>query len=104
MTLVDRMGLLRSTVGELGQAETARRLGYSASALNQVLHGTYKGGVDAFLLRVEEVFGSTVVICPVLGEITLGRCADEKRRPFAATNPLRVRLWKACRECKKEGA
>ncbi|NMC73982.1 MAG: helix-turn-helix transcriptional regulator [Geobacteraceae bacterium] len=99
MTTTDRMRLLREKCAELGQAEAARRLGYSPSAINQALKGGYQGSLDNLLTRVEEVFGSTTVMCPILGEIPLGKCADIRRRPFAATNPLRVQLYRQCRKC-----
>jgi transcriptional regulator with XRE-family HTH domain len=93
------MALLTQQVGKLGQAEVARRLGYSPSAINQVIHGNYKGDATAILTKVEEIFGKTTIICPILGEITLGKCADNRKRPFAATNPIRVRLYRACKTC-----
>lgn len=101
MTQHDRMDLLRAKVAELGQAEVARRIGKSDSAICQVLAGNYKGNPDNILALVEEQFGSATVNCPVLGEIPLKRCAENRRRPFAATNPTRVRLYRACKECKR---
>lgn len=101
MTANDRMKLLREKVAELGQAQVARDLGYSASAISQVLHGKYQGSLDNLLERVAEVYGSDVVSCPVLGDIPLGRCSEERRKPFAATNAQRVRQWRACQNCPK---
>lgn len=70
MTNDDRLELLRDTVAELGsQAKVARLLGYSTATVSQVLAGLYKGALDAFLTRVEEVFGKTEVFCPVMGAI-----------------------------------
>jgi hypothetical protein len=42
-----------------------------------------------------------VVECPVIGEIPRQRCIEHQRRAhrFAATNPMRVQLSKACRVC-----
>jgi transcriptional regulator with XRE-family HTH domain len=97
------MQLLRKKCEELTQAEVARRLGYSASAVNQVLKGEYRGDPAQLLTRVEEVFGSTVVNCPVCGDISLGKCAANRRLPFASINPMRVRLWRECRNCEQEG-
>lgn len=95
----ERMALLLRAVNEKGQAQVARELGYSASALNQVLKGSYKGELNNLLRRVAEVYGAETVNCPVMGDISLGRCAEEKKKPFSASSPLRVRLFKACREC-----
>lgn len=99
MTTTDRMRLLREKCAELGQAEVARRLGYSPSAINQALQGKYQGALDNLLTRVEEIFGSTTVMCPILGEISLGKCSENRKRPFAATNPLRVQMYRRCRKC-----
>lgn len=99
MTTTDRMQLLRDRRAELGQAEVARRLGYSDSAICQALKGSYKGDLSNLLTRVEEVFGCTIVNCPILGEIALGKCSEIRKQPFAATNPLRVQLYRECRKC-----
>ena len=99
MTAIDRLDLLRRTAAEIGQGETARRLGCSGSAISQILSGSYKASPDAILQKVEETFGATMTDCPVLGKISLGRCAQERKKPFAATNPVRVRLYRACKEC-----
>ena len=93
------MALLRDTCAELGQAEVARRLGKSDSAVSQVLSGTYKGSSDTILERVEEVFGTTIIHCPTLGAIMLGRCADERRKPFAVVSGAYTRQRKACKQC-----
>ncbi|OPY07231.1 MAG: hypothetical protein A4E68_01913 [Syntrophaceae bacterium PtaB.Bin095] len=99
MTQTDRMALLLKTMEEKGQAATARALGVSASALSQIKKGTYGADMTRILQRVGEVFGSETVNCPVMGIIPLRRCAQERRKPCAATSPQRVRLWRACREC-----
>jgi DNA-binding transcriptional ArsR family regulator len=96
------MQLLHKKCEEIGQAEVARRLGYSPSAVNQALKDTYKGDLTNLLNRVEEVFGSTMVYCPVCGEITLGICARNRRLPFAAINPHRIKLYRECRNCEIE--
>jgi len=103
MTKTDLMKLLREKCDELSQSRVAAAIGYSPSAVNQALRGTYRGDVAKLLERVAEVFGDETVDCPILGEIPLGKCAFHRRRPFAATNPLRVTLWRACRQCEKEG-
>lgn len=99
MTQPDRMELLRSKCAELSQAEVARRLNYSPTTINQALKGTYGGELDNLLTKVEEVFGSTTVLCPLQGEITLGKCASNRRLPFIPVNPARVELYRACQDC-----
>ena len=100
MSPVDQLALLKRVCAESIQAEVARRLGVSPAIPCGVLKGTYQGDVGGFLTRVEEVYGSSTVECPGLGEpIALGRCAVYRKREFAAINPEWVRMWKACRSC-----
>lgn len=74
-------------------------LGYSASAVTGVVKGYYGANIDAFRQRVIERLTEATVDCPVLGELQMGACAEHRARPFAPTNPDRVRLWRACRSC-----
>ena len=99
----DPMTLLRQAVDAHGQAGVARKLGYSPSAVNQVLRGTYRGGLDNFMRKVAETFGHGTVQCPVMGEISLKRCALERSKPFSTTSPQRVKLYVACRRCLASG-
>lgn len=96
----DKMELLRKATDRLGQAAVARELGYSPSAINQALKGKYGGKLDNLLQKVTEMYGNESVVCPVLGEIALKRCALERETPFSASNPQRARLWQACKECR----
>lgn len=95
----DSMELLTRAVSKHGQAAVARKIGYSPSAINQAIKGSYGGSLDNLLQRVEETFGSRMVICPVMGEIPLQRCAEERRKAFGATSPQRAKLYLACRDC-----
>ena len=79
------------------QAEVARRLGVSATMVNLVLKGTYKGNLQRLETLVRGTLMNESVTCPVLGEISKRRCLDEQARPFAVTNPQRVAVWRACR-------
>lgn len=100
MTNDDRLELLREAVSLHGsQAKVARMLGYSAATISQVLAGQYKGLLDGFLTRVEEVFGKTEVDCPILGTITYPQCVENRRKPFSSANPHRVRMFQACWSC-----
>ena len=96
---MDRMHLLIKAVQSHGQSRVARALGYSVSAVNQVLHDKYRGRLDNLLKRVCEVYGSGTVDCPVMGTIPVRRCAAERKKPFAASSPQRVRLYRICRNC-----
>ncbi len=101
MTAPDAMNLLRQKVTELGQAEVARRLDVSAAAISQLLSGKYQASPDNILRRVVEVFGGLSVDCPVLGEIPLAQCSDERKKPFTTANHQAVALWRACQGCQQ---
>lgn len=111
MTRQDLIELLRRKVeeynddrGKGGQARVAREIGYSDGAVSQVLSGKYQGDISNVLSKVEEVYGGQIVDCPGLGlEIPLFKCGEWRRRPFAATNPLRVTMYKACQKCTHKG-
>lgn len=90
-----RLQLLVKLSKEMPQAEIARRVGKSASTINQVLKGTYPNP-ETILQLVDEEFGSTVVQCPVHGEISLGFCAEERKKGFSTS---RADIWLACRDC-----
>jgi len=99
MTQPDLLLLLKEKCAANSQVAVARKLGYSPSAINQALKGSYQGDLTNLLTRVEEVYGSTTVQCPLQGEITLGKCAANRALPFITVNPARVELWSTCREC-----
>ena len=99
MTQPDLLTLLKEKCAKTTQIAVARKLRYSPSAINQALKGSYQGDLTNLLTRVEEVYGSTTVVCPLHGEITLGKCAANRALPFITVNPARVALWTACREC-----
>lgn len=112
MTRPDLLDLLAKKIDEFndergqgGQARVARDLGYSAGAISQVLSGKYQGDISNILARVEEIYGGLSVDCPGLGyEIPLAKCGEWRRKPFASTNPQRVAMYRACKDCPKGGS
>lgn len=96
---LDWMALLREHAAAKSISAVARELGYSPSVVSQTLSGTYPGRIENVARRVVEVYGGQTVDCPVLGDLELARCAEHRVRPFAATNPLRVALFRACQSC-----
>lgn len=91
--------LLIEQVKNSSQPQVGRELGYSASAINQVLHGKYKGDTDAIYQAVYETYGGTKVACPVLGQIPLKECVKKQKLPFGGQNSMAVELYKNCRDC-----
>lgn len=100
MTNPDLLTMLATAVvAEGSQSAVARRINYSPAAVSQALSGKYAGDLATLLAKVEEIYGSRLVACPILGEIAITRCAVQRQTPFSASNPVRVRLFKACRAC-----
>jgi hypothetical protein len=79
------------------QRRIAERVGYSPTVINQVLKGRYQGDLSAVEQAVRGALMDLHVDCPVLGALAADRCLEIQRRPFAATNATRVRLYRACR-------
>jgi len=95
----DWRALLQRAYEADGPTAVGAALGYSPATVIGVVKGTYGADASRVARRVVEIYGQDVVACPVLGAIPVTDCALHRRAPFAATNPLRVRLWKACRSC-----
>jgi hypothetical protein len=98
---MDWKELLENAIEASSQAAVARKIGYSASAVNQVLQDKYQGNTKRVAAKVVEIYGNEIVSCPVLGDIPLGRCALERQMEFSTANPTRVELWDACQTCDK---
>lgn len=97
MTAPDWIAALRTECARSTQAAVARRLGYSPTVVNQALRGGYAGDVERLREVVEGALMGRTVDCPVIGDLPRDRCLDHQIRPFAATNPLRTALYRACR-------
>ncbi|MDX8389178.1 MAG: XRE family transcriptional regulator [Mariprofundaceae bacterium] len=90
---------LRKACEKQSQSTVARDISYSPAVVNQVLKGAYKGDLKAVQQAVEGALMKAVVNCPVLGELASNVCLENQRKPFAAINPIRVRLFSACKTC-----
>lgn len=94
--LPDWVRILANHCDRSTQREAAEAIGYSASVVNQVLANTYKGNLSRVQSAVEGAFMGSVVACPVLGELPQQDCLRHQRQPFNPSNPMRVRLYRAC--------
>ncbi|MDR1397208.1 MAG: hypothetical protein LBJ14_05700 [Desulfarculales bacterium] len=81
------------------QAAVADLIGYSTTAINQMLANRYVGNSGRIQAAVEGKFMGQTLICPVLGEVTKDICLEKQGLPFAATNAQRVKLYKTCKNC-----
>lgn len=83
------------------QSKVARRVGYSASVISQVLGRTYRGSLETVEQKVLGVLMNKTLICPVMGEIRRSLCVDNQRKARAGmmgSSSMRARLHKACRD------
>ncbi|WP_198287487.1 hypothetical protein [Photobacterium marinum] len=90
---------LRRECEKASYRKVADKLGVSPTKVNQVVNGKYpsESGLESLRQRFESAFLKRTVHCPVLGEITIDKCLFHQNREFAATNPQRVMLYRACR-------
>lgn len=97
MTWLERFNAKAS---ELGIRALAVKVGLSPTTVSQVCNNKYKGNLDNVRAKFEAVYHKTEaqsVTCPILGDIPITTCLEKQKLPFAATNPQRVQLFRACR-------
>lgn len=90
--------LAQACAASTGKA-VAARLGYSGALVSHVLARKYPGDMNLVFAKIRGEFMGEQVDCPILGLIASTRCLDEQKRPFAATNSVRARLFHACQRC-----
>lgn len=88
---------LRGFVEKHGLKRAADLIGRSKSAVSAVLSGTYTASTKRIEDRVRGELMNKRIECPVLSEISPAVCQDWQEKPFAATNPERVAVYRACR-------
>nr|WP_102136285.1 hypothetical protein [Marinobacterium profundum] len=93
----DWLEVLREQVATSSQSRVALELGVSKTMISQVLGGKYPAEPADLRRKVEGHYMDRTVECPVLGIIPIHECEAHQQRPFSATNPQRVRLYRACR-------
>jgi len=93
----DWMKVLRGHVERDGMRKVSQQLGRSKGCISDVLARKYKADTKRIEERVRGVFMNKKIECPQLGEISPAACQDWQQKPFAATNPERVAVYRACR-------
>ncbi|MBB3947248.1 hypothetical protein GGQ73_003214 [Rhizobium skierniewicense] len=97
-SLPDWVTVLAEACNQQSQSAIARKIGYSASAVSQVLSNSYQNGDIARVeLAVRGGLLAETVQCPVMGDLPRNECLAWQRKPFATTNSHRVRMYQACR-------
>ncbi|MBM3617501.1 MAG: hypothetical protein FJX23_03035 [Alphaproteobacteria bacterium] len=90
---------LASYCNEHTQVAAAKKIGRSASLINQVLRGNYKGDMEAVKSRVETALMAGGITCPILGAISGSQCLQQQAKPYNSGNHLAVSLFRECRRC-----
>ena len=88
--------VLTAEVEKQGTAAVAAKLKVSKATISQVVNNKYKASTKTIQEKVEGAFLAKSVDCPILGEIPTNVCLENQDRKFAATNHIRVQLYKAC--------
>lgn len=83
------------------QNAVAERIGYSPAAVSSVLNRRYAGDMDGVAAAVERALSSDALVCPEIGQMTIGDCVEwqDQAETFVNVSPLRVRMFRACRRC-----
>jgi len=95
------LALAQTCDDQESQHQTAKRVGISATAVNQILKNKYPGSLPNVEKKVRAALMTDVVTCPVLGEIGSSQCLENQSKPFSAASSLKVQLWKACQKCEQ---
>lgn len=80
-----------------GLRGAAARIGYSYSAISNVLAAKYRGDLGRIEQLVRGALMGVEVDCPVLGTIGRDHCIDEQTQSFRASSAHRAQLYHACR-------
>jgi hypothetical protein len=87
---------LAEACGERGMRKVAARLDVSPAIISLAVNKE-RENLEWIKGKVEAVLMVTIVACPVLGVMGKNECEQEQARPFSGANPLRVQLYRACR-------
>ncbi len=108
--LPDWVAELAAACDATSQNRVAKRVGYSAATISQVLSRTYRGDMARVEQAVRGVLMHETVNCPVLGELPQHVCLDNQKkaaRGLIGTSSWRTRLTRTCPTCqhasKREG-
>ncbi|MFK3859317.1 helix-turn-helix domain-containing protein [Pseudoalteromonas rhizosphaerae] len=97
MTTTNWLEVLADETKAQGMRLVAQKLGVSKATVSQVINGKYKANTKVIQQRVEGVFMASTVDCPILDVIPINVCLEHQAKKFAATNHVRVALYRACR-------
>lgn len=92
----DWIKTLAEACDETSLRKVAERLKVSPAILSLAINAR-REKLDFVKTRVEAVLMISIVACPVLGVMGKNECLQEQAKPYNAANPLRIRLFRTCR-------
>ncbi|MGH1416869.1 MAG: hypothetical protein ACRBB0_25520 [Pelagimonas sp.] len=100
-TLPDWVEALARECDRTSGNRTAKTLGYSASAISNVIHNQYKAATGTIEQAVRGALMKETVTCPMIGEIGKDKCLHWRKQAKldAPANTLHVRMSRACTRC-----
>ena len=99
--LPDWVKILADECDLTSQNQVAKRLGYSASVVSNVLRNTYAGSMSAVEDTVRGALMAEEISCLGLGTINRRNCRDWRKKSRAANPPpgFAVTMFRACNRC-----
>ncbi len=98
----DWVAELAAACDATSQNRVAKRIGYSATTISQVLSRTYRGDMARVEQAVRGALMHETVLCPVLGELPQHVCLEHQKkaaRGLIGTSSWRTRLTRTCPTC-----
>lgn len=95
--LPDWVRVLAEECDKSSQRKVAAAINNSTTVVSRVLSNSYEGSLEKIAGKVRGVYLAEEVACPVLGDIPRQRCIAEQEKPLTFQNPLRRRVYNACR-------
>jgi len=96
----DWLSILKNEVKQTSAAAVARKLGVSRTAVSLCLQGKYPGGTEKMAARVLALLGER--FCPRVDHcISAGECLNQCRQIAPTHNPMQMRGWGVCQQCKR---
>ncbi len=86
------------------QNQVAAQIGRSTAAISCVLNNSYKGDLNAVLKDFEAWDTGETIDCPILGEISGGKCKKTQAQKPQSASTLSMRQWRTCLNCKNKEA
>jgi DNA-binding transcriptional regulator YdaS (Cro superfamily) len=87
---------LARSIDRSSQNKVAERLGYSASAISQVINNRYKAPLTGIEQAVKGALMAVIVTCPVMGDLAADTCLEHQKAEWSAR---RAMIQAACQTC-----